>query len=275
MDLERNRIQELLGLLDDELVRQGHRATVYVVGGANIALAVDGERGTEDIDVVIKNGLDHLRAAALEVARQESLPADWINSQFAGADGGGGITWQWMDNKESDEPTVAYSGQGLHVELASPEMMLALKTLATRPQDVRDAHKLMRMTGIGIKDPGALGRNLARFTGPRIFRSQSGPGMFLKVDPYFAHIYESAPDDIRPETIPRRRPRRLRAFVSMMLQRVQSARGERKRSRGLRKLASHTTVSTPSPATQSRMCGRPTASGDACRNRAGSCPHHR
>lgn len=46
--------------------------------------------------------------------------------------------------------------------------MLALKTLANRDQDISDAHKLMRRTG--ITTPQDLGRNLARFTGRASFR---------------------------------------------------------------------------------------------------------
>ncbi|MGI9019050.1 MAG: hypothetical protein ACR2HR_18440 [Euzebya sp.] len=206
-DLTEPYIRTLFAKLDDELLRRGERAIVYVVGGVNIALAIDGSRTTTDIDVVVKRGFDVVFDAARAVAETEpGLGADWLNAAFTGNTPDGGLTWPWIDNKDADTPSMAFAGSALHVQLASPEMMLALKTLAQRPQDMDDIYQLMRITGITTRQ--GIGANLARFTGRRIFDRQGSPGMFIHVDPTFANILANAPADLRPPTRQRRRPGR-------------------------------------------------------------------
>lgn len=65
LDLSAADVRRLLHKLDTVLAQRGAKVTVYVVGGANIALALDGSRTTTDINAVVKMGADHLcRAAA-------------------------------------------------------------------------------------------------------------------------------------------------------------------------------------------------------------------
>lgn len=191
-------IRRLLGELNEELERRGQQVAVYVVGGANMALAVDSSRTTTDIDAVVESGHEQLTAAAAAVAESEpGLAPDWINSEFTGGDNPtGGLIWQWFDNRDDDEPVSLFHGKALEVQGASAEMMLALKTLANRDQDISDTHKLMRRTG--MKTPQELGRNLARFTGPRIFQVQGTMTLHPRIDPDFGHIFESIPDDLKP-----------------------------------------------------------------------------
>lgn len=197
--LTRDDIHRLMGKVDAELARRGQRAVLYIVGGANIAMAVDGSRSTTDIDVVIKRGFDVVFDAARAVAHTEpGVGDDWLNAAFTQGQPDGGITWQWMDNKDDDIPATALNGSALRVELASPQMMLALKTLAQRPQDMADIYTLMRITS--ITTPDAIGKNLARFTGRRIFDAQNQPGMFLHIDPQFRNIFDNAPDDLHPSS---------------------------------------------------------------------------
>ena len=212
--LKRDDLLRLLVELDADLVDHGQRATVYVVGGANIALAIDGSRTTRDIDVVVKHGFDIVFAAARRVAaRHPGLGDDWINAQFTGNTADGGLTWPWFDNKDADQPSTPFIGKGLTVQLASPEMVLALKTLAQRPQDMPDIYTLMRLTG--LKTPLDLGRNLARFTGRRIFDAQGSPGMVIHIDPDFREVFANAPADIRPPVPePLSLGRRLRRLLS-------------------------------------------------------------
>ncbi len=237
-NLTREDIERLIGKLDAELARRGHRAVIYVVGGANIAMAVDGSRTTTDIDVVVKQGFNVIFNAARAVARSEAgIGDDWINAGFTGGIPNGGITWPWFDNWDGDTPITAFKGSALHVELASPEMMLALKTLAQRPQDMDDIYTLMRMTG--IKTPDGIGHNLAHFTGRRIFEAQGQPGTFIHIDPKFRAIFDGAPDDLRPLGYSRRRP--LKARVRGWFDERRSATAERKRElqeeAGIRKFA--------------------------------------
>lgn len=196
-DLDREEMLRLLSRLEQVLRDRGQKVRLYVIGGANMAIAVNESRTTKDIDAVINEGDDALRAAAEEVARTEpGLGPDWINSEFTGFYGNrGGITWQWFDNRDSDEPTTLLATRSLEVELASPEMMLALKSIAGRPQDREDAFQLMRLTG--ITTPKAMSDNLTTFTGERVWIAQNTPGMILHIDPGFHFIFDNLPDDLR------------------------------------------------------------------------------
>lgn len=258
-DLTREDIERLIEKLDAELARRGSRAVLYLVGGANIAMAVDGSRTTTDLDVVVKRGFDVVFDAARAVARGESgLGDDWINAAFTGYTQDGGIAWSWLDNRDRDAPVTAFKGSALLVELASPEMMLALKTLAQRPQDIADIHTLMRMTG--IKTPEELGRNLARFTGRRIFDAQGQPGVVIHIDPEFRAIFDGAPDDLRLPGYARRPP--LKARARGWLDARRSATAERKRKRRVgaanRRLAAYSEPSCGAWMPRAKAhCGRP------------------
>lgn len=200
-ELDADEIKRLLHRLDDVLNDRGHRVELYVVGGANMALAVDSRRSTTDVDAVVKRGFDVVFDAAAEVAKTEpGLPADWLNPEFTGGTPDGGLAWSFFDNSEDDEPSTLFEGRSLTVKLASPEMMLALKTLASRDRDMNDIYALMRMTG--IRTPQELGRNLVRFTGPRIIHEQGKPWMPHHIDPSFTFILDNAPDDLQPAPKP-------------------------------------------------------------------------
>lgn len=202
-ELNAAEIERLLHKLDDVLSERGHQVVLYVVGGANMALAVNGRRSTTDVDAVVKHGFDVVFDAAAEVAQTEpGLSPDWLNAEFTGGTPNGGLAWSFFDNRDDDEPSTLFAGTSLTVELASPEMMLALKTLAQRDRDMDDIYELMRMTG--IRAPQELGRNLVRFTGPRIIREQRSPWMPHHIDPSFTFIMENAPDDLKPAPAPAR-----------------------------------------------------------------------
>jgi hypothetical protein len=176
-ELDAAEIQRLLHRLDDVLVERGQQAVLYVVGGANIALAVDSRRSTTDVDAVVKRGFDVVFDAAAEVAKSEpGLSPDWLNAEFIGGTPDGELAWSFFDNSDDDTPALLFAGKSLTIELASPEMMLALKILASRDRDMGDIYELMRMTG--IRTSQELGRNLVRFTGPRIIH----PGAEKPVD---------------------------------------------------------------------------------------------
>ena len=207
-ELDAAEITRLLHRLDDVLNKRGHQALLYVVGGANMALAVDSRRSTTDVDTVVKQGFDAVFDAAAEVAQSEpGLSPNWLNAEFTGGTPDGGLAWSFFDNRDDDEPSTLFVGQSLTVELASPEMMLALKTLALkiqaqRDRDMDDIYALMRMTG--IRTSQELGRNLVRFTGPRIIHEQQSPWMPHHIDPSFRFILDNAPDDLQPAPAPSR-----------------------------------------------------------------------
>jgi len=169
-------ITQLLQELDQVLTYNNKEVTIYILGGANIALTIDHFRTTTDIDVEVKKGEEYIAEAANIIANahpEVDLQEDWINDVFTNY--WGGITaWNWLDNKDADKPTVYFSGNALRVELASKEMMLALKTMSARPEkDMDDIKKLMDITGINTLPK--LKKNLERFSGKRIFQQQNDP----------------------------------------------------------------------------------------------------
>lgn len=167
-EMSREDIQRLLGRLDVWLAQRGEKVILFLVGGTNIAMAIDGSRTTTNIDAVLTRGAEILYGAAAAVARSEpELGSEWIRSEFTGGETpAGGLIWQWFGMRKNDTPATLYQGPGLVVQGASPEMMLALKTLANRDQDTADNFELMRRTD--LKTPQDLERNLARFAGRRI-----------------------------------------------------------------------------------------------------------
>jgi hypothetical protein len=66
-----------------ELDAQGIRAEIFLVGGAAIALCIDGRRATRDLDAVFLP-TDAVRRAAAEVAEREGLEPDWLNDAVKG-----------------------------------------------------------------------------------------------------------------------------------------------------------------------------------------------
>lgn len=196
MSLGPKELDRLFRRLDEVLTQQGKSVVLYVVGGANMSLAINSRRSTTDVDSVVKQGFDDVFEAAAEVARTEpGLGADWLNADFTGGTPDGGIAWSFMDNAEDDEPRTLMQGRGLTVELASSEMMLALKTLAARDKDLVDIYDLMRHTG--IRTPDGLTKNLSRFSGERLFQQQGAPWMPHHIDPSQRLVFDNAPDDLR------------------------------------------------------------------------------
>lgn len=57
--LSNDDIRRLLIRLDEDLWEHNQEAIIYVVGGANIALAIDTRRTTTDIDLATRNRSPH------------------------------------------------------------------------------------------------------------------------------------------------------------------------------------------------------------------------
>lgn len=71
-------VAELLAELDRRLRRRGVSASVFVVGGAAVAVAgIRGGRLTEDVDVVTDEQVVLEEASLL--ARERGLPENWLN----------------------------------------------------------------------------------------------------------------------------------------------------------------------------------------------------
>ena len=128
-------IRSLLDELGTRLQTQGVEATVYIVGGAAIALEMDARRVTTDIDALLHPEVT-VRAEARTMAADHALPDDWLNTAARAFVPGG------------DTGAVPYEVPGLVVTLASPEHLLAMKMIAFRPTDVPDLEMLFRELGI-------------------------------------------------------------------------------------------------------------------------------
>ena len=81
--LTKDELIELLDELSERLKRKKTRASVYIVGGAAMALAFDRSRTTHDIDGRIDKGHGALIEAVREIAHRRGLPTSWLNDQAA------------------------------------------------------------------------------------------------------------------------------------------------------------------------------------------------
>ena len=135
-----------IGALLDELGRRmqarGVEATVYIVGGAAIALEMDTRRVTTDVDALFHPETT-VRRQAEAIAAEHGLPPDWLNTAARAFVPGG------------DTSAVPYEVPGLVVSLASPEHLLAMKMIAFRPTDVGDLEMLFRELGIATAEAAA------------------------------------------------------------------------------------------------------------------------
>lgn len=130
-------IRELLAELGNRLQSQGVQASLYIVGGAAIALEFDVRRVTADVDAVFHPATT-VRAEAARMATERGLPRNWLNDSVRSFVPGG------------DDGAVRLDVPGLSVALASPEHLLAMKLAAYRPgQDQRDLELLFGALAIG------------------------------------------------------------------------------------------------------------------------------
>lgn len=138
-------MRELLRDLDSELQRMGKAAKIFVVGGAAMALAYNADRASADIDGTFEPRDVVLDAAAV-VARRRNLDKYWLSE---------GVR-DYMPPEPDDHPRGEMIGPALVLEIASPEYVLAMKSMTTRQSDgdLADAAFLCRM--LAISDESAL-----------------------------------------------------------------------------------------------------------------------
>ncbi len=133
----RARIVAALQALGDDLLRQGVRGQIFIVGGAAMALAYSTRRVTKDIDAVFEPKAFIYRAAA-RVAEQHGLPDNWLSDAVKGFLPG-------SDEEARPVPEV----RGLEVTTASPRYLLAMKLMAMRfGEDDEDIEILLRECGV-------------------------------------------------------------------------------------------------------------------------------
>ena len=132
-------MRDLLRDLDAELQRIGTAAKIFVVGGSAMALAYNADRASADIDGTFEPRDVVLDAAAI-VARRRNLDRNWLSD---------GVR-DFMPPEPDDHPRGERIGPALVIEIASPEYVLAMKSMTTRKSDgdLADAVHLCRLLGI-------------------------------------------------------------------------------------------------------------------------------
>lgn len=144
-------IIDLLSELNKRLKKRGVSASVFVVGGAAIAVTSDDNpRRTEDIDAITRDQavIDEARA----MASQRKLPDDWLNTRAS----------SWMPPL----PEGALQGgdaPGLHITYATDEFLLATKLVAQRRKDAPDIVTLAKRLGMENASADDLQQVIARY----------------------------------------------------------------------------------------------------------------
>jgi len=136
-------IREVIVRLRDARVT----ATIQIVGGAAIALTIDGDRpATVDVDGPI-TPLEDVEAIAVQIARERGWPSDWVNDKAKiFLPDGMGRSAEWV---------TLYDRDGIVIQAASAAMLLAMKLRAVERRglrDIDDVATLLSATGIETAD---------------------------------------------------------------------------------------------------------------------------
>lgn len=139
--LDRDDIITGLRELIAELRAADHVAGIRLVGGAALALRYFDRGTTQDLDSLhVHPGSDEaVTAAAARVARRHDWDPAWLNFEVTKADAlptlGRAVEWESI-----------YDQDGIVIQVASKEALLAMKLRANRPgRDTRDIRLLLAM----------------------------------------------------------------------------------------------------------------------------------
>jgi hypothetical protein len=139
--MDRDGILDALTALGERLAGEGLFGDVYVVGGAAMALAYNAERVTRDVDAVFEPKLRIYELAA-RIADERDLPPDWLNDSVKG-----------LLTGPDAHSTRVIELPGLRCEVASPQMLVALKVLAHRvDKDADDLRRLVQVLELRTVD---------------------------------------------------------------------------------------------------------------------------
>ncbi|MEQ1785504.1 MAG: DUF6036 family nucleotidyltransferase [Acidimicrobiales bacterium] len=143
-ELDRSEITDLLTELGRRLHAQGVEATLYIVGGAAIAIQFDGRRVTKDVDAIFHPQAT-VRAEAERMAAERGLPKRWLNDSAAA----------FVPGPSDDVDAIPFEAPGLAVSIASPRHLLAMKMAAFRPTDRPDLARLFEALQITSPEQAA------------------------------------------------------------------------------------------------------------------------
>ncbi|MFZ0161528.1 MAG: hypothetical protein WAL50_21055 [Kineosporiaceae bacterium] len=135
--------RELLVELGRRLEGRGIEARLFLVEGAAMALAFSRTRVTRDLDAVFEPKKEIYEEAA-RMADERGLPQGWLND---------GVKGLLPDKHPPIEGTGTFSTPGLHVGVAAPEYLFAMKAQAARQEtDGDDLRRLAGLLGITSLD---------------------------------------------------------------------------------------------------------------------------
>ncbi|MFA6286807.1 MAG: hypothetical protein WC661_05420 [Opitutaceae bacterium] len=121
--LDQSRLTQALRRLGALAVAEGIELELSLYGGAVFTLVYGSRDSTKDVDALIRPSEVGQRLAR-QVAREQGLPEDWINSDVA----------QFLSEQEAKRALPADTfGPGLVVTVPTAAYLLALKLRACRP----------------------------------------------------------------------------------------------------------------------------------------------
>ncbi|MDR1013660.1 MAG: hypothetical protein LBL86_01585 [Coriobacteriales bacterium] len=129
---------DLLQSFDEKLGQEGFHGSIFIVGGAAMALEYSALRVTTDIDAIF-NPRSDIEGIAASFAEERGLPKDWLNTHVSGMLG---------YFKTDEQARTVFSGENLTVSVASPEYLFASKVIAGRDKDRDDAAILAKKLGV-------------------------------------------------------------------------------------------------------------------------------
>ena len=142
--LNKEGLLELLDELSERLRRKKTRASIYIVGGAAMALAFDRSRTTHDIDARIDAGHGALVEAVHHIANRRGLPTSWLNDQAT----------PHLPMARDHRARTVYASEYLTVTGASGEHIPGMKLESGRAFDQKDVVRLVRHLELRTVDEG-------------------------------------------------------------------------------------------------------------------------
>jgi hypothetical protein len=136
VEFGREQIEELLEELGRRLHDRDITGSIYIAGGAAVALEFPQRRVTRDIDALF-DPARAVREEADAMAAERGLPPTWLSDRVRA----------FMPVGE-DAGARVFSVPGLNVAVASARYLLAMKMVAGRPQDLHDLILIFRELGI-------------------------------------------------------------------------------------------------------------------------------
>lgn len=134
-ELNARQIHALLQELARRLKARGFHGDIKLVGGAALILQGIGNRPTADIDASYADNAA-VNAVVTEMAAADDLAPDWLNSNAA-AFVPDNATWVELEHLD-----------GLTIQAADAETLLAMKIAAERDKDTLDIARLLRRLNI-------------------------------------------------------------------------------------------------------------------------------